>query len=555
LIKQGALSADELFTNNWLGRAREYREMGEQLDIVNWYYRNKHVTNKPGECHYVNGLFISEYVYRSGLQAAVARVDFALRELERVAAQPLSEPIRDIAGVKQGMTEASVGAQQAVRELQAALAAVIKAGEAVRDAARKESAAGGKAGGGDAASKHKAPQPGQGRTEKAAGGQQVALDPAGLLWGAVGTVLGKLNPALASMFAKAEKQALQKVLKDAQQEVAAKVAALETSIAAVEDATGLVEELVKRVQAGAAQGPAAAGWADGIAFEDDDAALDKQVKRAAGKEQAGGAGQEGGVEGQSAKWNGAKQDDVTSAKKAKKCAQDKRAAVGMEELARWAGWRVQELRASAEVVVKAANGVEAAADAVVPAQEEDMDAMLAAAGKAEKALATAAGDEYERERVQDNSCRPGRFQLIQKQELKLSKTLGEAKTSLTLARRLKFLGSKEDAIAFQSDVNNWPEEMKDLLLPTVSLLSFSCCLAWCGCHRGPWYAIEWLDVVTSWCLASSVGTDTMYGWHCSCHQAHGAACSASRRVPCVFVTGLVSGVSPPGCPKGTSSWM
>jgi hypothetical protein len=38
---------------NWLGRAREYRLLGEPLDIVNWYFKNKHI--QYGN-HYITGL-------------------------------------------------------------------------------------------------------------------------------------------------------------------------------------------------------------------------------------------------------------------------------------------------------------------------------------------------------------------------------------------------------------------------------------------------------------------------------------------------------------------
>jgi hypothetical protein len=44
-IKLGALTAEEFFGESpkWLGRGKEYRLLAEQLDIVNWYYCNKHI--------------------------------------------------------------------------------------------------------------------------------------------------------------------------------------------------------------------------------------------------------------------------------------------------------------------------------------------------------------------------------------------------------------------------------------------------------------------------------------------------------------------------------
>jgi hypothetical protein len=59
MLDQGVLTPDEFFTNNWLGRAVEYRKLGEQLDIGNFYAKNKHVDYGN---HYVDGLEPDEYV-------------------------------------------------------------------------------------------------------------------------------------------------------------------------------------------------------------------------------------------------------------------------------------------------------------------------------------------------------------------------------------------------------------------------------------------------------------------------------------------------------------
>jgi hypothetical protein len=54
------VTAEEFFrcssNRTWLGRGKDYRLLAEQLDIVNWYYTNKHISNNAEYQHYCNGL-------------------------------------------------------------------------------------------------------------------------------------------------------------------------------------------------------------------------------------------------------------------------------------------------------------------------------------------------------------------------------------------------------------------------------------------------------------------------------------------------------------------
>jgi hypothetical protein len=64
-IKLEAITAEEFFrADKWLGRAREYRLLAEQLDIVNWYYTNKHLDYKSGD--YCAGLESELAEYTAG---------------------------------------------------------------------------------------------------------------------------------------------------------------------------------------------------------------------------------------------------------------------------------------------------------------------------------------------------------------------------------------------------------------------------------------------------------------------------------------------------------
>jgi hypothetical protein len=51
-IELGVIPAHEFFDASllWLGRGKEYRLLAEQLDIVNWYHRNKHVEYGTDYC-------------------------------------------------------------------------------------------------------------------------------------------------------------------------------------------------------------------------------------------------------------------------------------------------------------------------------------------------------------------------------------------------------------------------------------------------------------------------------------------------------------------------
>jgi hypothetical protein len=75
LLESGVLTHDQLFRKagpgnravDWLKEAAKYRALGEQLDIVNWYYKNKH---RKYDKHYIDGLEDpDEYEIVAGVKA------------------------------------------------------------------------------------------------------------------------------------------------------------------------------------------------------------------------------------------------------------------------------------------------------------------------------------------------------------------------------------------------------------------------------------------------------------------------------------------------------
>ena len=64
LIEQRVLNEAEFFRSNnnslgcWLRRGVQYRELGEQLDVANWYFKDKHLPQRDGRpgSHYIDSL-------------------------------------------------------------------------------------------------------------------------------------------------------------------------------------------------------------------------------------------------------------------------------------------------------------------------------------------------------------------------------------------------------------------------------------------------------------------------------------------------------------------
>jgi hypothetical protein len=354
---EGALSEEAFFCGHWLHRAKAIRKFGEPLDIANWYFKNKHVTNAEDArpCHYINGLFVSEYIYASGLQAAVGRLGAALEQLLQQAELPRSDSMQEAEELKRAVEGAG---------LRGAVAAVGAGLEALNDARRSKA------------------------------------------------------PGHAAALSKTEAGALERkegeVLK-------AKLELLTACTGSLLEHATKVLALMSKVQSEAQTEPQAAVWGHAPA--------------------APGQAVPGGAEGERGN-----------------CA-----AAGWSELAKWVGWRVEELRAAVAAVDEAVKGLEVAA----AAQQQDVPLLVAAAEAAHARLAAAAGDTVERVGIRDNRCRPGRYQLIQRQEVRCSEEYGEPPTSLALARKLQWLGSGQAATRFQADT--WPDCIASLLLrPGVS---------------------------------------------------------------------------------------
>jgi hypothetical protein len=372
-------SKEELFfSGNWLDKAILAREVGEPMDIANWYFKNKHITNvAPRRMpHYIHGVFVSEYTYASGLQASVGRVGSALGQLGHHSAQPWSASMGAVQAARRGDEVERLKVAVEAVELEAAVAAVAASVSVLNDARKK---------------REPVPTAGYNSTQVEANKQR-ALAPE----------------------------------KAAEVVLTAKLALLEACTGSLSEHATAILALVETVQGEALHAPPAV-W-DAPPAVDDDLAPDQGV---------------GGAE-------------------------DKCAAAGTRELARWVGWRVEELKASVAAVEEAAQVL--AVDALETPPLENVAMAVAAAEEAQAKLAAAAGAAVKRVGVRDNDSRPGRYQLIQKQEVRCSEQYGEPPTSLNLARKLQWLGSGPKGIRFEKEVD-WPSSIADLLVrPEVSLL-------------------------------------------------------------------------------------